>query len=178
MGTREARANFLELYEEYGPHVWRWAARLGVPRDSLDDVVQEVFITLHGRIDDFEGRSSLKTWVFGVTFRVVRNFRRRRSSRPAGDESEVDAIAGSAMHPEAAATQSEAIRLLQRILDGLDDEKREVFVMAELEQLNTTEIGQVLGVSSFTVATRLRAAREAVRLAWERAEARDTWRLR
>jgi RNA polymerase sigma-70 factor, ECF subfamily len=178
VSAREQQGDFLALYEEYGPHVWRWAARLGVPRHSLEDVVQEVFITLYGRLDDFEGRSSLKTWVFGVTFRVVRNFRRRRNSHPTGDESEVDAIAASAMHPEAAATQNEAMTLLQQILDGLDDEKREVFVMAELEQLNTTEIGQLLGVSSFTVASRLRHAREAVRVAWERANARDTWRLR
>ena len=179
MGTRENSADFLELYEQYFPLIRRWAARLGVPQHSLDDVVQEVFLTLYGRLDDFEGRSSLKSWIFSVTFRVVRNFRRRRSTRPAGDdESEVDAIAAEGVHPEAAATQSEAITLLQSILDGLDDEKREVFVMSELEGLNATEIGQVLGVSSNTAASRLRHAREEVRAAWERAKARDAWRLR
>lgn len=179
MHTREDRADFLELYEQYFPLVWRWAARLGVPRHSLDDVVQEVFLTLYGRLGDFEGRSSLKSWVFGVTFGVVRNFRRRRSSGPAGDDGvEVDAIAAEGKHPEATATQNEAISLLQSILDGLDDEKREVFVMAELEGLNATEIGHILGVSSNTVASRLRHAREEVRAAWERAKARDAWRLR
>ncbi|MBX3262478.1 MAG: RNA polymerase sigma factor [Labilithrix sp.] len=179
LGTREDGADFLELYEQYLPLVWRWAARLGVPRHSLDDAVQEVFLTLYGRLDDFEGRSSLKSWVFAVTFRVVRNFRRRRGSAPAGDdETEVDAIAAEGVHPEAAATQSEAVTLLQSILDGLDDDKREVFVMAELEGLTATEIGHLLGVSSNTVASRLRHAREEVRAAWERAKARDAWRLR
>lgn len=179
MGTREDRADFLEVYEQYFPLVWRWAARLGVPQHSLDDVVQEVFLTLYGRLDDFEGRSSLKSWVFGVTFGIVRNFKRRRSSGPAGDGGvEVDAIATEGVHPEAAVTQKEAVTLLQSILDGLDDDKREVFVMAELEGLNATEIGHLLGVSSNTVASRLRHAREQVRAAWERAKARDAWRLR
>ena len=179
MGTSEDRADFLEFYEQYFPLVWRWAARLGVPQHSLDDVVQEVFLTLYGRLDDFEGRSSLKSWVFGVTFGVVRNFRRRRSSAPAGDDGvEVDAIAAEGVHPEATATQKEAITLLQSILDSLGDDKREVFVMAELEGLNATEIGHLLGVSSNTAASRLRHAREVVRAAWERAKARDAWRLR
>jgi RNA polymerase sigma-70 factor (ECF subfamily) len=179
LGTREAGAEFHELYEEYFPLVWRWAARLGVPQHSLDDAVQEVFLTVYGRLDDFEGRSSLKSWIFAITFRVVRNFRRRRSSGPTGnDDAEVDSIAGGGVHPEAAATQNEAMTLLQSILDSLDDEKREVFVMAELEGLNATEIGHLLGVSSNTVASRLRHAREEVRAAWERAKARDAWRLR
>ncbi|MBX3225426.1 MAG: RNA polymerase sigma factor [Labilithrix sp.] len=177
--TRDDRADFLEFYEQFFPLVWRWAARLGVPRHSLDDVVQEVFLTLFGRADEFEGRSSLKSWVFGVTFGVVRNFRRRRSSKPTGDDGvEVDAIAAEGVHPEAAATQGEAISLLQSILDGLDEDKREVFVMAELEGLSAPEIGQLLGVNSNTVASRLRHAREEVRAAWEREKARDTWRLR
>ncbi|MBX3212826.1 MAG: RNA polymerase sigma factor [Labilithrix sp.] len=179
MDTSEESTDFLGLYERYFPLVWRWAARLGVPQHSLDDVVQEVFLTLYKRLDDFEGRSSLRSWIFAVTYRVVSNFRRRRSSRPAGDgDAEVDAIAAEGVHPEAAATQSEAMTLLQSILDGLDDEKREVFVMAELEGFNATEIGHLLGVSSNTVASRLRHAREQVRAAWERAKARDAWRLR
>ncbi len=178
-GTSGNGADFLEVYEQYFPLVWRWAARLGVPQHSLDDVVQEVFLTLYGRLDGFEGRSSLKSWVFGVTFGVVRNFRRRRSSAPAGNEDvEVDTIAAEGVHPEAAATQNESISLLQAILDSLDDDKREVFVMAELEGLNATEIGHLLGVSSNTAASRLRHAREEVRAAWERAKARDAWRLR
>ncbi|OJY16915.1 MAG: hypothetical protein BGO98_12085 [Myxococcales bacterium 68-20] len=179
MDTSEESPDFLGLYERYFPLVWRWAARFGVPHHSLDDVVQEVFLTLYKRLDDFEGRSSLRSWIFAVTYRVVSNFRRRRGSRPAGDgDAEVDAIAAEGVHPEAAATQSEAITLLQSILDDLDDEKREVFVMAELEGLNATEIGHLLGVSSNTVASRLRHAREQVRAAWERAKARDAWRLR
>jgi RNA polymerase sigma-70 factor, ECF subfamily len=63
-------------------------------------------------------------------------------------------------------------------LNELDEEKREVFILAELEQLSMNEIATLLAISSNTVASRLRLAREEVREAWERAKARDQWRLR
>ncbi len=171
-------SDFRSLYDHFFPLVWRWTTRLGVPRDARDDVVQEVFLTLHGQIDAFEGRSSLKTWVFGVTLGVTRNFRRRRSTSPAGESVEIDTVADDVDHPEAAAEHTEAVAMLQSILDGIDPDKREVFVLAELEQLTMSEIGELLQISSNTVASRLRLAREAVRAGWERAKARDQWRTR
>jgi len=178
--TAGTRRDFRALYDEYFPVVWRWAMRLGVPASALDDVVQEIFLAIYMRIGEFEGRSSLKTWIFGVTLGVTRNFRRRRATRPTGDASgsELDAVPERAPHPEAVAQQSEEIARLQRILDGLDDEKREVFVLAELEGFSTSEIAEVTGATPNTVSSRLRLARQAVRTAWERADARDTWRLR
>jgi RNA polymerase sigma-70 factor, ECF subfamily len=172
--------DFRSLYEEYFPLVWRWATRLGVMPSSLDDVVQEIFLTIYTRVDEFEGRSSLKTWIFGVTLGVTRNYRRRRGAGLTGDGSvELDAfVADGGPHPEAVAQQSEEMALLNTILDGLDDEKREVFVLAELEELSMTEIAQILGLNPNTVSSRLRLARQAVRAAWERAAMRDGWRLR
>jgi RNA polymerase sigma-70 factor (ECF subfamily) len=171
--------NFRALYEEYFPLVWRWATRLGVAQSGLDDVVQEIFLTIYMHIDEFEGRSTLKTWIFGVTVGVTRNYRRRRSSNPTGDSTtELDTLAERAPHPEAIAEQTEAMAQLQVILDGLDDEKREVFVLAELEELSLAEIAQILGINPNTASSRLRLARQAVRTAWERASARDSWRLR
>jgi RNA polymerase sigma-70 factor (ECF subfamily) len=178
MDERASRASFLELYEQYVSDVWRWVARLGVPPHTRDDVVQEVFVRVYELLDEYEGRSSLKTWIYSVTFGVVRNFRRRRSNRPAGDEPQVDAIADGAKHPEAIATQNQAMTLLQTILDGLDEDKREVFVLAELEEMTAGEIGTLLGISSNTAASRLRHARAEVQATWERAKVRDTWRLR
>jgi len=174
-------ADFRALYDELCPLVWGWVARLGIPRDAIDDVVQEVFLTIYGKLDTFEGRSSLATWVFAITIRVARNYRRRRSAGASGDDSdfdELDALPAHVVHPEAAAEQTEALTLLQQILGELDVEKREVFVLAEIEQLSAPEIASILEISPNTVTSRLRLAREEVRAAWERAKARDQWRLR
>lgn len=179
VGAAVSTQDFRALYDQFFPLVWRWAGRLGVPPQALEDVVQEVFLVVHGRLDEFEGRSTLKTWLFSVTLGVVRNFRRRRSTASiAGGAIEVETMPGLAPHPEAIAAQTETMEILQRILDGLDDEKREVFVLAELEEMTLQEIGTLLGISSNTATSRLRLAREAVKAAWERERARDRWRLR
>ncbi len=174
-------ADFRALYDELSPLVWRWVARLGIPAHAIDDVVQETFLTIYARLDAFEGRAALTTWAFAVTIRVTRNYRRRRSVGPVGDESDVeelDALPAEDAHPEAVAEHAESLTLLQQILNGLDVDKREVFVLAELEQLSAPEIATILEISTNTVASRLRVAREEVRAAWDRATARDQWRLR
>lgn len=172
------KADFRSLYEHFLPLVGRWVARLGIPPHALDDVVQEIFLTVYEKLDTFEGRASLRSWMFGVTIRVTRNYRRKRTTGPAGEGDDLDVVSDGVTHPEAVAEQTEALTLLQRILNELDLEKREVFVLAELEQMSALEIASLLEISSNTVASRLRLAREEVRAAWSRAQARDEWRLR
>jgi len=73
---------FDAVYREHFAFVWRAAKRLGVGDGALDDVVQEVFVVVHRRLDGFEGRSSLKTWLFGIALRIVRDHRRAVRRRP------------------------------------------------------------------------------------------------
>ena len=75
------RPTFDEVYAETFPAVWRTARRLGVVESSIDDVVQEVFVTVYRRLDQFEGRCALKRWVFGILVRVVNNYRRTRGRK-------------------------------------------------------------------------------------------------
>src|SRR5215510_272402 len=71
----EAGPSVAEIYRTHFDFVRRTARRLGVEPQQLDDVVQEVFITVHRRIDTFEGRSELRTWLYGITRRVVSGHR-------------------------------------------------------------------------------------------------------
>src|SRR5215510_927156 len=67
-----------ELYEQHFDFVWRSARYLGEPPASLDDAVQDVFLVAYRRFQDFEARSSPRTWLFAITLRVVRDHRRSR----------------------------------------------------------------------------------------------------
>lgn len=171
---------FDEVYREHFSFVWRAARRLGVRDASLDDVVQEVFVIVHRRLDSFEGRSSLKTWLFGIALRVVRDHRRAARRRPAEAAAAVDPdeTRSTTAGPAEAAERSEAVRVLHALLDQLDDERREVFVMAELEQMPMPEIAETLGINVNTAYARLRIARQEFELALARHRARDEWRLR
>jgi RNA polymerase sigma-70 factor (ECF subfamily) len=156
--------SFETVYEEHFDFAWRSARRLGVAEAAVDDVVQEVFLVVHRRLSEFEGRSSLKTWIFAILLRVVSDW--RRTQRRKGGLTSLDQIAEGgevedekAACPAGALEQAQAVRLLHRLLAELDEDKRAVFVLAELEQETAPEIADVLGIPLNTVYSRLRAAR-------------------
>lgn len=173
--------SFDEVYRDHFAFVWRSAKRLGVRDASLDDVVQEVFVIVHRRLAEFEARSSVKTWLFGITLRVARDHRRSlaRKNREAGGEPiDPDTLRATTPGPSESIEKSEAVRLLHTLLDEMDDERREIFVMAELEQMTMPDIASTLGLNVNTAYARLRAARQAFEEGVARAKARDEWRLR
>jgi len=177
--ARRTHAHTFEaVYDEYFSFVWRSARRLGVREASIDDVVQEVFLVVHRRLSEFEARSSIKTWLFGIVLRVVRDHR-RMIRRKEGHAPLPDGLAD--MHapgPHECLAKAEATRILHELLDQLDDDKREVFVLAELEQLSAPEMADALGENLNTIYSRLRAARRAFDEAVARVRARDAWRQR
>jgi len=156
-----AEARFLALYDELAPMMFRTARRLGAPDEALDDIVQEIFVVVHRRLAEFEGRSSAKTWVTGIALRVVQAFRRGKRRREARVETtdDVDLFASRTSSPEHDAQRSEALVFLGRFLDGLDDDKRTAFVLSELEQLTAPEIAEATDTNLNTVYARVRAAR-------------------
>lgn len=174
-----ATGSFDALYEGHVDFVWRNARRLGVETAALDDVVQSVFLVIFRRLDDFEGRSSLKTWIYEVLVRVVREHRRtlRRKSPPRSEPwAPVDPTTLTAPvdeRPDHLADRAAAARVVRELLDQLDDDKREVFALAELEGLTLREIAEILREPAGTIASRLRAARVEFERAAVRRRARD-----
>jgi RNA polymerase sigma-70 factor (ECF subfamily) len=168
----EASADFETIYREHFRFVWRTAKRLGVDRAWLDDAVQDTFVVVHRRLSDFHGHSSVKTWLYGIVRRVVADHRRgvrRKHSKAAPMEDASEPTASVDPDPEASMEQADKVRLLHRLLGELDDEKREVFVLAELEEMTMAEIAEALGVNANTLSSRLRAARREFEEALERA---------
>ncbi|MEZ4441547.1 MAG: RNA polymerase sigma factor [Polyangiaceae bacterium] len=175
--------DFEAVYDQSADYVWRALRRLGVDESAAEDVFQEVFLVVHRRLHEFEGRSSLRTWIFGILLRVVRNHKRalgrRRLDAGAKAEAALErAPASDRGAPDARVERAEAVRLLHEMLDCLDDDKREVFVMAELEQLSGAEIATVTGLNQRTVYARLKAARHQFNQAVARLQARRAWRTR
>jgi RNA polymerase sigma-70 factor (ECF subfamily) len=172
---------FAELFDTYFAFVWRTARRMGVPDSQLDDVVQETFMVAYRRRDDFEGRSSVKTWLYGIAFNVVRAYRRELGAKyPAALNAEQRAdpglLADGADGPQESAAKREAARFVDRFMRQLNEDQRDVFVLAELEELSAPEIATVLGTPLNTVYSRLRLARAEFGKAVARHRARDDGR--
>lgn len=169
MTKAELVVDFDELFETQARFVWRALTRLGVPASDVADASQEVFLVIHRRLPDFEGRSSIKTWVYGICLRVAQSFRSKsvRSREQPRDD------AGATQDAHAAEQESNldwrrARAHLMAVLEQLGDERRTVFVLYELEELSMPEIAEVLKCPVTTAYSRLDAARKAVRAAFAR----------
>jgi len=155
---------FAELYQAHFDFVWRTLRRAGVPVSTLDDAVQDAFLAIAQRLDSYDPtRGHLRSWIYGIAMNVAMNARRRHRRKDApciGEASSVLERLPSSLPPPCEATeQSEALRLADRLLGELSEERREVLVLAELEEMSMTEIAESLGLNVNTAYSRLRAAR-------------------
>lgn len=152
---------FGQVYQEHAAFVWRSLRRLGVRPSDLEDVAQDVFVVVHRKLPEFDGRSSVRTWVFGVCLRTAADYRRRAHIRR---EESMDVVPDSAVPAaqDEAVSRRQARALLDRILDELDEEKRATFVLFELEQWPMAEIAEAMGCPLQTSYARLYAARRDV----------------
>ncbi|WP_434427434.1 sigma-70 family RNA polymerase sigma factor [Nannocystis pusilla] len=153
--------SFPELYQDHFEYAWACLRRLGVPPEAQEDALQDLFLVVHRRLPEFAGRSTLKTWIFGVARRVAARHRRTEARRL---RRHARLAAASATDPAFAdddeLARREARRRLAEFLDGLDDERRAVFVLHLYEEMSAPEIAQTLGVNVNTVYSRIRLVRE------------------
>jgi RNA polymerase sigma-70 factor (ECF subfamily) len=181
--VREA-VHFDDVYHEYFPFVWRGLRRVGVAPSALDDAVQDVFLVVHRRLAELDGQLLIRSWLSAILVRVASDHRRRvrRRDEPTRSEAEgpgFDSLPDPrAITPQRSAERNDDLRMLHRVLDDLDWEKREVFVLVELEQLSCPEVAEALGIPTNTVSSRLRAARRDFSQVLARHRASDEWRLR
>jgi len=130
---------------------------MGVPANDLDDLCQDVLLTVYRRQGDFEGRSKWSTWIYGIALRRCQNHRRltqRRRTLPLeADVSSTEDLERRAAH------QQELGRVLE-FLDEFHLGQRQAFVLCALEGVSPAEAAGLLGVPVNTVYSRLRLARE------------------
>ena len=152
---------FEEVFRQHAPYVWRALRRLGIADADADDVCQDVFVVVHRRLGSFHGGSSLRTWLYGICLRVASEHRRRPHRRR---EDVVEAVPDTTVpaHQEDELERRRALSLLDEALNLLDDDKRAVFVLFELEQLSMNEVAEAAGCPLQTAYSRLYAARKIV----------------
>jgi RNA polymerase sigma-70 factor (ECF subfamily) len=179
--TEEARAamplDLLSIHDRHAEFVWLSLQRLGVRDEDVEDLLQEVFLVVHQRLNSFDGSARMTTWLFGICMRVVAAYRRRAFRRREQLAAQVPERATDLdRNPEEAAIAQQGRHRLRAILDAMDLEKRAIFVMYELDELPCDAIAEMLGIPVGTVHSRLHAARKAFQLALARQEARDARR--
>ena len=168
--TWPGAARFESVYEQHFDFVWRSLRLLGVPPEAVEDATQDVFSVVSRQLAHFEGRSSLRTWLFGIVQRVAANQRRKdrrklRQLTPLDDD-----VISREPTPHSHAEAAQAIDVVQGFCATLDVERRAVFVLALLEELPASEVSQALDIPINTVYSRVRSLREGLRRMLEERE--------
>jgi RNA polymerase sigma-70 factor, ECF subfamily len=154
-------SEFESVYRANFDAIWRTLRRMGVPDKDATDAAQEVFLIAYRRLAEFEGRSTMKTWLFGIAFRVASNRRRSSPSQREVLGEHALAAAEAEGNLELELEQRQQLRLLERALSALPLDQRAVFTMYEMEGLTGDEIAFALELPAGTVRSRLRLARAA-----------------
>ncbi len=166
------RPSAQQVFQEHATYAWRALRYCGVAPADLQDACQEVFLVVHRRLAEFEQRSSMRTWVYGICLRVAAQYRRRAHRRHEELMPEPPETAVLPTQP-AEIEEQQARALLETVLASLDPPKREVFVLYEIEQLPMEEVAAVIGCPLRTAYSRLEAARKLILKAWQRAQIRS-----
>lgn len=147
------------LYDEHAERVWRFVARMGIGPADVEDVTQEVFVVVHRRLREFDGRVALSTWILGIALRLAQNHRRRQWRQSVGRLLGFGGESGSPDDPERALAVREAAGEADAILARMTGKQRAVFVLYEIEGLDGPAIATIVGAPVHTVWSRLRLGR-------------------
>jgi RNA polymerase sigma-70 factor (ECF subfamily) len=160
--TGNFKTDFRAIYDAWFNDVSRWIRALGGPEADRDDIVQEVFLVVRRRLGAFDG-SNLPGWLYRITRRQVRDFRRRSwvkhiFSKHRGDL--LDELPHGGGTPATALERKESQRVLNTLLMKMNDDRRSTFVLFEIEGLSGEEIAVIQKIPVNTVWTRLHHARK------------------
>jgi RNA polymerase sigma-70 factor (ECF subfamily) len=150
-------AGCLEAFERELDYLFWTLRRLGARPGDVDDLIQDVFVALYSNWPTLDTTRPLRPWLFGVAFRVVRTYRRRRAREiPDAGLDPVDVAPG----PEGWLQGEESLALLSAALERLPAPRRSVLVLHDLEGVEVTDIARRLAITKFGVYARLYKGRK------------------
>ncbi len=161
-----------KVVQEYLGHIYRAARGAGLDPQQAEEVTQATFTTFIEKAHRFEGRSRVRTWLFGILYRKIAEARREIARDSKLDdidqvfESRFDASGGWSRPPRPAEAQlrdKEIRRGIQGCLEAVPTRQRMAFVLREVEGLSTDEIRNVLGVSRTNLGVMLHRVRNRLR---------------
>ena len=159
--AKPAAIDIRALYDAHAPFVGRVLQRLTGPGPHVDELLQETFVIAWKRASAYEGRSTERTWLYGIAANLARHHRRGflRFSLFKGRYEKETANAAPPPAPDEALSQSQDAALVHKALETLSFTLRETFVLYEIEGMPGEEIAALLGVPVGTVWRRLHEAR-------------------
>ena len=162
-------AAFTTLVDRYAAAYTRFATRMLGNREDAEDATQETFLRAYRSLARYEERQSFRTWLFQILINRCRTAAVRRQRRHRMFLVDDNAIAAASVRPAADANDLGAE--LQRVIDALDPDQREAFLLKHVEQLSYDQMAAATGVG--VSALKMRVKRACDRMQWMLREASD-----
>ncbi len=150
------------VFDAHAAYVGRALSCLGVRERELADAMQEVFLVVHRRLGELERPASIRSWLYAICVRKAMSFRRRAARRREDSLAVLPDRQDDGASPHEELERTRALEAALAILETLDDDKRAVFVLYEVEQLPMSEVAEAVGCPLQTAYSRLYAARREV----------------
>lgn len=153
------------LFETYSDKIYRLSVGLLEDEVEAEGIVQETFLRFFERLDQFEGRSKVGTWLYRVAYNAsIDRLRQSQKilSMDNGDDEELPAptvIVDWSQWPERLLTDAEISAELDKAISSLPEKYRAIFILREIEGLSTQEASQITNLSTGAVKVRLHRAR-------------------
>jgi RNA polymerase sigma-70 factor, ECF subfamily len=153
-----------ELFDRYQTQVTRFLTKVMGGSDEVEDLVQSTFLEIARGRAKFEGRSQVKTWIFGIAANVARHHKRSlfRRSRMTRSFELVSFVSKQDSEPFDVADAREQLDIVFRVLERFTFKRRAALIMCELEGLSAREAAQALGTTETAVYKQIARAREAI----------------
>ncbi len=160
VGPLTSSPTFEDVYAAQFEFVWRAARGLGMGPGNVDDVVQEVFLIVHRKLGTLESPAALRSWLFGITRRVCKDHRRSQARRGPHVELDQQREVDPGGDPQAHLVGRQALQVVERYVEGLEEENRALFFLTLLEGLPIADAARALNLNANTTYSRVRALRQ------------------
>ncbi len=172
VGPLREEEEFRQLFERQVSFIWNTLRRLGVSERDRKDVAQEVLLTLHGLLGDFDPTRPERPWIFGIAYRIaMRHNSLVRHTREVMTDAHAEEM-DPAPNAERVLEGEQLKRMVHAAMSQIEPERRAVLLLAELEECSVPEIAEALSIPLNTAYSRLRLGREDLRATIRRMRAR------
>lgn len=149
---------FRFIIKRYNQKLYRIARSYGFVDDVCEDMLQQTYINAYSKLNQFEGRSLFSTWLIRILINECLMYKRQNHNNIFKE----DVTSPSDIHqnPEAIFMEKETTKFLEAAISSLPENYRTVFIMRELEGMNTSEVAEILNISNVNVKIRLHRAKQ------------------
>jgi RNA polymerase sigma-70 factor (ECF subfamily) len=160
-------AAFEELIRRHQQRVFGLVSGILRRREDVEDVVQQVFLKVFVSLKRFDQRAAFSTWLYKISVNECWDYLRKKKVRPLVYEadlseeqvSRLDGVVSAEQPPASSSDRAEARDLLERMMEKLPEQDRELLVLKEVEGFSVQELAEILDLNVNTVKVRLFRAR-------------------